>query len=52
MEVCHILVKNSFNNGLLSDEEYRLIKNITDNVGYKPEIFIYLRVSPELCMTE
>lgn len=50
-EACHIFAKNAFNNGLLSDEEYRLIENITDNVGYKPEIFIYLRASPEVCMS-
>jgi deoxyadenosine/deoxycytidine kinase len=49
-EACHIFAKNAYNNGLLSDDEYTLVENITHNVGYKPEVFIYLCASPELCM--
>ena len=50
-EACHIFAKNAHNNELLSDDEYELVKNITENVGYKPEVFIYLRASPEVCMS-
>jgi deoxyadenosine/deoxycytidine kinase len=34
----------------MTDEEFHLISDITVNVGYKPDVFIYLRATPELCM--
>ena len=50
-EACHIFAKNAFNNDLLTKEEFKLVENITENVGYKPDCFIYLRATPDICMT-
>lgn len=49
-EACNIFAKNSHMNNLLSDEEYALICQLTKSIGYKPDVFIYLRSTPELCM--
>lgn len=49
-EACNIFAKNSHMNNLLSDEEYGLICQLTNSIGYKPDVFIYLRSTPELCM--
>ena len=49
-EACNIFAKNSHMNNLMSDEEYNLICQLTESIGYKPHVFIYLRSTPELCM--
>jgi deoxyadenosine/deoxycytidine kinase len=49
-EACNIFAKNSHLNNLMTDDEYHLICQITKSVGYKPDVFIYLRSTPELCM--
>jgi len=49
-EACNIFAKNSYLNNLMTDEEYAVICEITKNVGYKPDVFIYLRSTPELCI--
>jgi deoxyadenosine/deoxycytidine kinase len=48
-EACNIFAKNLHLNDLMTDDEFELISDITQNVGYKPDVFIYLRGSPELC---
>jgi deoxyadenosine/deoxycytidine kinase len=49
-EACHIFAKNSFDNGFMSVEEYEIICDITKNVGHVPDVFIYIKASPQLCM--
>jgi deoxyadenosine/deoxycytidine kinase len=49
-EACNIFAKNSHINKLMSDEEYELICQLTNSIGYKPDVFIYLRSTPDICM--
>ena len=49
-EACNIFANNSYLNNLMTKDEYDIICDITKNVGYKPDVFIYLKSSPELSM--
>lgn len=50
-EASNIFAKNLYNNKLMTEDEYMLIQSLTNDIGYKPDIFVYLRTDPDMCMS-
>lgn len=46
----HVFAKLMRDDSLLNDIEYDLFKDYVDDVSWKPNIYIYLRTDPEVCM--
>ena len=49
-ESLNIFSKISVENGYMSKEEYTLLKDLHDKIAWSPNIIIYLRASPDVCM--
>ena len=49
-DALYIFTKVLKEGGYLSYMEYNLFKDYTEKFGWKPDVYIYLRVSPEICL--
>ena len=49
-ESFYIFTTSLFNENKLTNEEYDIIKQLYNIIGWKPEITIYLRCSPTTCL--
>jgi len=49
-ESYHIFTKMLVENGDMSVDELELFNKLYENIAWKPDLFIYLRTTPEVCM--
>lgn len=49
-ESYNIFSKNLVEQGDMTVDEFELFKKVYDNMAWKPDIFIYLRSTPETCL--
>lgn len=47
----NVFAQSLFNAGTLSEREWALYKCYYDSVAWQPDVIIYLRTDPEVCMT-
>jgi deoxyadenosine/deoxycytidine kinase len=48
-EAQHIFAKNLMDQGVLAQEEYDLMGDLIKNIGWLPDIFIYIKTDPDKC---
>lgn len=49
-ESYHIFAKTLLTSGDMTVDEFELYKNLYDKFAWKPDLFIYLRTDPSICM--
>ena len=49
-ESSQIFTKMLVENGDMTIDELELFNKVYDNISWKPDVFIYLRTTPEICM--
>lgn len=50
LDSVHIFSTNSLNNHLLDKSEFDIIQELSEKVSWIPDIYIYIRTSPDICL--